>query len=267
MKKGRDETVVGMFVIVGFLLLTIVVFFVSGVYVFRKGYTLEVVYQYVSILDKGAPVRMAGVRIGEVSKVDLVFDEDLGQTRVVVKLFIEKGVEIRENYLFYIRGTHILSEPHVEIAPQPGSFPLLQEGTRVDGVDPTPIEALVHRGHRIAEDLEQMIGNLRHALEDEEMARAIKETVLNLATLTDSLNRLMSDSEEDLREARRNINIVLESLSGVLDKIDSGDGTIGKLLAEDELYQEMREFVKEIKEHPWKLLKRDDKRKKILGIV
>ena len=113
MKKKNNEVQVGVFVILGFIFLTLVLFFVSGVYLFRSGYTIDVMYNYVSILNKGAPVRMAGVRVGEVSQVEIVYDEAKQTNRVKVKLFIEKGVQIRENYAFTIRGTHVLSEPHV----------------------------------------------------------------------------------------------------------------------------------------------------------
>src|SRR3989338_4101000 len=113
MKKTRAEILVGTFVIFGFLILSLVVFFVSGVYLVRPGYKVFVMFNYVSILDKGAPVRMAGVRVGEVSKVALQEDPQTGQTRVKVQLFIAKGFEIRENYLFNVRGAHIMSEPHI----------------------------------------------------------------------------------------------------------------------------------------------------------
>ena len=75
MKKKSSEVSVGVFVILGFIFLTLVLFFVSRVYVFHPGYTVDVMYNYVDILSKGAPVRMAGVRVGEVSSLELVFDE------------------------------------------------------------------------------------------------------------------------------------------------------------------------------------------------
>ncbi len=59
MKKTQNEVAVGTFVIIGFIMLALIVFFVSGVYLFRSGYYVTVRYNYVSILDKGAPVRMA----------------------------------------------------------------------------------------------------------------------------------------------------------------------------------------------------------------
>ena len=61
MKKKSNEVSVGVFVILGFIFLTLVLFFVSGVYLFRSGYTVSAMFNYVSILNRGAPVRMAGV--------------------------------------------------------------------------------------------------------------------------------------------------------------------------------------------------------------
>ncbi len=211
-KKARNEALVGLFVILGFILLSLVVFFISGVYVFRPGYALSVMYDYVSILDKGAPIRMAGVRVGEVSKVGLTYDEAVQRVRVKVKLFIEKGVEIRENYEFKIQGTHILSEPHIEIVPMPGSEPLVTGSKVIEGVSPVAMEDMIERGQEIAE---------------------------NVADLTGSFEE-------------------------ILERTEKGQGTIGKLLTEDSLHQDMRDLIAEIKAHPWRLLKRDNEKGKKL---
>lgn len=262
MKKKRNEVLVGSFVIFGFILLSVVVFFVSGVYLLRPGYRINVVFNYVSILDRGAPVRMAGVRLGEVSRVTLLEDKTNGKTRVEVQLFIAKGYEIRENYLFQIRGTHILSEPHIEITPQPGKGSFLRDGDTLQGVDPVPMEALIERADEIATHLEALLSRLKSALEDKETEGAIRETIRNLATLTRSLNELMADSGKDMTETLRHLNTSSQSLEQILEKIEKGEGTLGSLVNDDQLYEEMRDFVQEIKTHPWRLLKRDDEKKK-----
>ena len=235
MKKKSNEVSVGVFVILGFVFLTLVLFFVSGVYLFRSGYSVDVMFNYVSILNKGAPVRMAGVRIGEVSQVDIVYDEAKQNNRVKVKLFIEKGVEIRENYAFTIRGTHVLSEPHVEITPKPGNFPLLHKGAVMEGVPLVAVEELMDRAH---------------------------ETLNHLSSLTGELDTSLKNSDGDLRQSFKNIESSSASLSTILGKVEKGDGTLGKLLMEDELYKEMEAFVKDVRAHPWKLLKKDSKDKR-----
>jgi phospholipid/cholesterol/gamma-HCH transport system substrate-binding protein len=236
MKKKSNEVSVGVFVILGFIFLTLVLFFISGKDWFRSGYPVDVMFNYVSILNKGAPVRMAGVRVGEVSQVNIVYDQAKQNNRVKVKLFIEKGVKIRENYTFTIRGTHILSEPHVEITPKPGTFPLIRKGAVMEGVPLVAPEELIDRAH---------------------------ETLDHLSSISGSLKDALKSPEGNVHQSFQNIASSSASLSNILGKVEKGDGTLGKLLMEDELYKEMEAFVKDVRAHPWKLLKKDsnDKRK------
>jgi phospholipid/cholesterol/gamma-HCH transport system substrate-binding protein len=212
MKKKTNEVAVGVFVIVGFIFLTLVLFFVSKVYSFRSGYTFDVMFEYVSILDRGAPVRMAGVRVGEVSKVDLIYDETKQKSRVKVKLFIAKGVEIRENYNFTVRGAHVLGEPHIEITPKSGDFPVVHQGALIQGT------SLV--------EMEELFGQ----------AQDVLKTVSSVSGKLDTS---------------------FASLTKILGTVEKGDGTIGKLLMEDELYEEMNAFAKDVRAHPWKLVRKD----------
>lgn len=228
MKKMRTEVLVGTFVIFGFILLSLTVFFVSGVYLVRPGYKVNVIFGYVSILDRGAPVRMAGVRIGEVNRVNFIEDKQTGQTKVQVQLFIAKGFEIRENYTFSVRGTHVLSEPHIEITPQPGNAPFLKENDRVQGEDPVALEVLVNRADQIASHLDTVLSGL----------------------------------DKDAPDTFKNLSASTASLERILARIEKGEGTAGQIFVNDELYQEIRDFVAELKAHPWRLLKKDDKEDK-----
>ena len=231
MKKKSNEVSVGVFVILGFIFLTLVLFFISGKDWFRSGYPVNVMFNYVSILSKGAPVRMAGVRVGEVSQVDIVRDEAKQNNRVKVKLFIEKGVQIRENYTFTIRGTHILSEPHVEITPVAGNFPLVSKGEVKEGVPLVAVEEVIDKAHEIMDHLASVTDKFKTSLEDQ-------------GTLEESLKNIQSSTA---------------SLSNVLGKIEKGEGTLGKLLMQDELYQEVDAFAKDVREHPWKLVRKSTK--------
>lgn len=249
-----------MFVLVGFILLTLTVFFVSGVYFFRPGYQLNVMFDYVSILDKGAPVRMAGVRIGEVTGVELLYDAKTSTTRVKVKLFIEKKVEIRDNYVFKIAGTHILSEPHIEISPQAGGTGRVESNATIEGASPVAVETLIQTATEIASKLEAILKNLHTALGDEKTGQEMKTIITNLASLTQSMDKVVNGSEGNLQDTVKNIDASAQSLNAILDKVQRGEGTAGKLLMSDELYQELRAFVSEIKTHPWRLMKSDRKR-------
>jgi len=57
---------------------------------------------------------------------------------------------------------------------------------------------------------------------------------------------VMDELAEDLKD-------LADSAGVVMSRLDRGEGTIGKLLTEDGLYNEVEAFVKDIRAHPWKL--------------
>jgi phospholipid/cholesterol/gamma-HCH transport system substrate-binding protein len=76
-------------------------------------------------------------------------------------------------------------------------------------------------------------------------------TLDNLAVISDSIR------VADLGATLGNLQTTLDSFNEVLDSIKGGDGTMSKLLNDDELYtnltnasKELEELMREIKEHP-----------------
>ena len=64
MGQKRLEITVGFFVMLAFAIFFVIVFFVSGFYFLRDGYSVKINFDYIAGLEKGAPVRLAGVRVG-----------------------------------------------------------------------------------------------------------------------------------------------------------------------------------------------------------
>ena len=54
---------------------------------------------------------------------------------------------------------------------------------------------------------------------------------------------------------------VTVTLDTILKRIESGEGTLGKLVSDDSLYQDMRELMADLKRNPWKLLQRPREKK------
>ena len=40
----------------------------------------------------------------------------------------------------------------------------------------------------------------------------------------------------------------------VIGRIEAGEGSIGRLLADEEIYEDIREFVRELKRRPWRII-------------
>ena len=47
------------------------------------------------------------------------------------------------------------------------------------------------------------------------------------------------------------------SLQVIIQRVESGEGTLGKLLMDDHLYRDLEDLIADLKRHPWKLLHRE----------
>src|SRR5882762_8318803 len=89
------ELKVGSFVLMAALALTFFIISISDLSIFEKGSHIQVVFGFASGLRDAAPVRLAGVEVGMVKKLEVFRDpQDGGKTKVRVKVWIHNDVAI-----------------------------------------------------------------------------------------------------------------------------------------------------------------------------
>ena len=57
-----------------------------------------------------------------------------------------------------------------------------------------------------------------------------------------------------IEKVTENLATLSESFKVIVERLRKGEGTIGKLLTEERIYNDLEAFVADIKRHPWKLL-------------
>jgi len=57
-----------------------------------------------------------------------------------------------------------------------------------------------------------------------------------------------------MRDVTNTLTELAKSAKVVVERLKKGEGTIGKLLTEEKIYNDLEDFVADIKAHPWKLL-------------
>ncbi len=263
MDKKRLELIVGAFVLIGIGLFTFFVFFISGIYLFKSGYELNVEFSYVSGIGKGSTVKYAGVAVGEVSSFETKYDKD-GKPSVMIKIWVKEGVEVRERSTIEIRGAFALSEAHIEITCNGYSDgEILKDGAYVKGKDLIPFDNLIREAGEIARHLKNTSAAMDKFINDEEIQKAVRDVILNLGELTSKLSNIMATSEEDIvsiinktEQSLIEFKKVIDKANGITEAIKGKEGTVGLLLYDDKMYNDIMEFIQDIKAHPWKLLKK-----------
>ena len=251
------EARVGLVVVAGIVLLTYMTFAVSGWrWGTQKGYLLYAVFRSVAGLDAKSTVKLAGVEVGKVEEIRL---QD-NKARVTFRL--QPDIQVRRGSRGAIRASGLLGEKYLEIIPgdgegfhEPGEeLEDTLESASLEGLmskfSAIDIEGLMDQIKSVFDDIKAVSNSFRAALGTQEGEDSIKEIVSNIRELTGNLNSLVKNNQEGISESVENIRIFTQNLRdgvpGIIEKIDaittrleSGEGTLGKLLKDEAVYDKL----------------------------
>lgn len=293
MLKLTAEAKVGLLVLAGSIILLYMTFAV-GKYEFgeKKGYLITAEFDSVAGLDAKAAVRMAGVRIGSVEKVELV------GSRARLTLRINPDVKVARGSEAVIKTMGLLGEKYVEIIPperrienmhsrghnpgNPDETLYLKDGEMIEvSVSPSDVDRLINQLSAISDDIKQVTASLRQVFGTERGARSMEdiladlrgtmsnirdfsytlqsdgsELIMRLNELAASLNQVVSDNKDNLkvtlenvREASRNAELALSSIENITRRIERGEGTLGKLVSDDSMYNNIDSAARGISDY------------------
>ena len=235
--KSSFELKVGMFIFIGIVILSVIVFSIGNFYGVKRGYVLNVLFNFANGISVGAPVRYAGVEVGEIQDIEVYFDEKENIPMIRLRIWVAQNTWVNEDASATINTLGLLGEKYLEIIPGTRETRLLQKGDILRGKDPVSTEELTRETKEILAKVDKMIVSINKIVGDEKFRTSLKNTLANLETLSSELSEAMT-------------------------VVRKGEGTIGKFLTDDKLYNDIDEMVLDIKKHPWKLLYRPKESKK-----
>ncbi len=244
MSGTTREIKVGLFVFIAFILLSVVIFSISDFTLAQPQYLLRVRFSFANGIEMGAPVRLAGVNVGEVRAVRAYRDEANQRMQAELGIRLAREARIEEDAVAYINTLGLIGEKYLEIVPGTAGVRILKPGEILAGKDSIPSEQLMESGYKVAKQLEQVVSSVNGIVGDEGNRASIKRTLGNSAEATEKMNQLLDQA-----------NVVLAS-------IREGKGTVGRLLTQDDIYRDLQAIMADIKQHPWKLLYRPKEAKK-----
>jgi len=218
-----------------------------------KGYIINVFFNNIAGLEEKSPVRLAGVRIGTVQKIQL----ENGQARIEVE--INPGVSIPKDAVANVSQMGIMGEKYLEIVGGTNGGPVLKEGDIVQGDPPTSFDQVITVINSIGQDIQSITTSLRRVLASEEGEEHLNSIVENIRDITTELSEMLALNKEGLGATIANLeeisydlrNIIsdggepftrtlnnIEQFSGVLS--DKGPGLVERL---DELIAHINQLL------------------------
>lgn len=257
--KLSAEAKVGLFVFMGILILTYMSFRVGEIHVSRKpGKMINLIFDSAAGLSKDSSVQIAGVEVGKVYDIQL----KNGKANVIAR--IDPGISIDRDSKAYIRSLGLLGDKYLEIALGRSGESIKDGDTIVAPPGSEDIGKLVSKLSSIADDIKAVSSSLRGALGTQEGELSMREIVQNFRDLSGNLNRIVERNDErfdrvlanidelaanlnqtvkqnrdDFRKTVSHARTATESIDSIFRKVDEGKGTLGRLVNEDDLSENL----------------------------
>lgn len=222
MPKLSHERRVGIFFVITVLLTITVIFFFGKIRPFRKGYHFIVTFHRVAGLSVGDEVRLAGLKVGEVSSMEMT------KKKILVNLWIQEKAKIGKDAKITVAQVSIMGGQYVSISPGDPESSLMSPGETIEGYDPSSIEDIVT----------QLV----------ETGNEIKNLSQSLYKISENANLILEENRQSVRELISSLNNVTKNLDKIVERVEKGEGTVGKLIKEEDLYNETLQAVKDLRE-------------------
>lgn len=248
---------VGTVVILALLLLGYSIFQVGKLFdVFASRYELLTLVESSVGLIEGAPVTLAGQRIGQVSEIRFIpVERRVRGANIVVRLSINQDVQeqVREDSEASLRTQGLLGDRFVDITPGSPSFRPLQPGDTLPSAPPLDYEEVLETAVATLTEVRSVVGDLQ--VFTQTLARG--EGTLGALLADDRLYERMTVASGELAELLHTVtrsdgtfnrivhdptlyhrmNDALARLDSIGAVIMAGEGSLGRLIRDDALYE------------------------------
>ena len=273
--KNTLETRLGIFFALA-LIAGVVVLEIAGTRdLLTKGYLVRSRFDNIQELKEGDPVKMAGVDVGHVEKIQL------STNKVEVTLSINRKTSVKTDSKAAIRFVGLMGQNYVAVSFGSPDAPKVTPGTLIDSEEQADLNSLMVKLQSVAEGvqgltknfsgenfsnllgpftdflkennpkLSAILGNLqlistRIVQGDGTVGRLINEDTLYRSALNTVSNLNLSVNE--MRPLVDDVKLTLDQARGVVTQVNQGQGTIGKLIKDETLYRETTTAMSNLRE-------------------
>ena len=254
-------TVISAGITLGFLL-----FLMTGTAgLFTPRLTLKSYFDNAEGLRIGAPVRLSGVDIGNVTKINIVSsrDKQLTPVEVTIRVTTKYNNSLHRDSVTSLETAGVLGETYLDIDSLQAVGPPVQDGdTLPTQVHPDfnqvvrasqstlqNMDALLKRADRIMAFAESGKGSLGKLIYDPTLYNRFSATVSDFQKIVEeisngkgSLGALISRND-----AYDKFIATLDKMNGVIDDMQQGKGSAGKFLKDPSLYNNANDTIANLK--------------------
>ncbi|MDX1462094.1 MAG: MlaD family protein [Marinirhabdus sp.] len=258
--------------------------YLKGTNLLEKNRTFFVKYENVEGLSKGAPVTINGLKVGKVQKID--FGNAKGG--LLVEFTVEREFDFSKNSMVRIYSSGLIGGKSLGIWPVYDQAGLAVSGDTLSGeIQMGMLDEFSKTLAPLEEKLENTLGVVDSLLItfvdiiDEDTRNDLKQAISNLSTATASFGSLTTKADnilgrngEKLDRTFSNLDVTTQNfaklsdslaqielgpmvsnledatsgLKQLVDRVNSNEGSVGKLLNDDQVYNNLEDATRQLEE-------------------
>lgn len=256
---------VGLTVVIASIILMVLIFLMSGTGGwFTRKITLRSYFDNAGGLREGAPVRLAGVDIGNVKSVRVVPGKPATPVEVTMKVNTKYSFNLRKDSLTLLSTAGVLGETYVDIDSAAAKGPEVADGDTLPAQNQPQLEDVVRASQGTLQNLDSLLkrvdrimtfiesgqGSIGKVIYDPALYNQLNATVAEFKGLVDdvqngkgSLGPLFT-SDEVYKKAVA----AIDKLNAIVDDLQQGKGSAGKLLKDPELFDNANKTIANVRQ-------------------
>jgi phospholipid/cholesterol/gamma-HCH transport system substrate-binding protein len=239
----KTQFKIGVFLSIGLLLIMGSIFVLGADKAFFKSYvTLHAHFDQVQGLAQGSVVSFAGITVGNISKIQVV----PGQNMIDVLIDVDKTYmsRVTEGSMVEIRTQGALGDKYIFIIPGDPKAKPLQNEAIIPVAKATDLIGILSERASEAEKIFDILNEMHRFSKSLNAGNRTEKILANLESTTYKIDKAagaMQKLTEELNSGK--LKSSLEHLDSVMGKLDRGQGTLGALINDSSLHDQLKSML------------------------
>ncbi len=256
---------VGLTVIFASVTLGVLIFVMSGTGGwFTHKITLRSYFDNAGGLREGAPVRLAGVDIGNVTGIRIAGGKPTAPVEVTMKVNTKYAFDLRKDSVTLLSTAGILGETYVDVDSSAAKGPEATNGDTLAARDQPDIQDVVRASQGTLQNMDALLKRVDRIVAFVESGQGSIGKVIYSPALYDQLNATVAEFKglvDDIQsgkgslgplltndEAYKKAMAAIDKVNVLIDELQQGKGTAGKLLKDPELYNNANKTMANVRQ-------------------
>lgn len=215
----RLEFFIGLFIILGVVVTAGMIIVFGGQGFVGGSYVVNVEFEHIGDLRKGAPVKFGGVRIGRVSDIRLMPE---GTVRVEATIGADR--DLRSDAKAHISNSGLVGDTFIEFTSGKSPTYLPTDGSAsVQGAGQVSTNEILAQVRDIGTGVLTLVDNLNEIVGEQKFKDDIRKSVSNIAAGTDDARKLFAELNAATADIRKTTSTISEMVVEVREKLVSSD--------------------------------------------